>query len=117
MLSLGCSYIMLLCFCMLALCVKLYIRVYGYSILKIENMSENGHIVYTQNSKTVLHKYRRKTKNVKNSKLTKRSFKQANERLTGLNNTPIPKLPTNARLSDNNKNPKEFRRLLRPQHR
>jgi PadR family transcriptional regulator PadR len=50
---------------MLGLCIKLYIRVYGYSILKIENMSKNGHIVYTQNSKTVLHKYRRKTKMLK----------------------------------------------------
>ena len=57
---------------MLELCLKLYIRVYGYSILKIENMSENGHIVYTQNSKTVLHKFRRKPKNVKNSKLKKK---------------------------------------------
>ena len=28
-------------------------------------MSENGHIVYTQNSKTVLHKYRRKIKMLK----------------------------------------------------
>jgi hypothetical protein len=66
---------------MLVLCIKLYIMVYGYSILKTDNMSENGHIVYTQNSKTVLHKYRRKIKNVKNCKLTKGSFKQANERL------------------------------------
>jgi hypothetical protein len=45
---------------MLVLCIKVYIMVYGYSILKIDNMSENGHIVYTQNSKTVLQKYRRK---------------------------------------------------------
>ena len=67
---------------MLELCVKLYIMVYGYSILKIENMSGNGHIVYKENSKTVLHKYRRKNKNVENSKLTKRSFKQTNERPT-----------------------------------
>jgi DNA-binding PadR family transcriptional regulator len=50
---------------MLELCVKLYIRVYGYSILKIVFVSENGHIVYTENSKTVLHKYRRKTKMLK----------------------------------------------------
>jgi hypothetical protein len=101
---------------MLELCVKLYIRVYGYSILKIENMSENGHIVYTQNSKTVLHKYRRKNKNVENSKLTKRSFKQANERPIRPNSTPILKHSTNAWLSNNYKNPQKLWSLLRPQH-
>jgi PadR family transcriptional regulator PadR len=62
---------------MLVICIKLYIMVYGYSILKIDNMSENGHIVYTENSKTVLHKYRRKIKMIK----TANSQKQVSNKL------------------------------------
>jgi PadR family transcriptional regulator, regulatory protein PadR len=62
---------------MLELCIKLYIMVYGYSILKTTNMSENGHIVYTENSRTVLHKYRRKIKMLK----TASSQKEASNKL------------------------------------
>ncbi len=43
---------------MLMVCMKLYMSVYEYSILKTSNMSEKGHIVYKQNRKTVQQKYR-----------------------------------------------------------
>ena len=51
-----------LCFYMLMVCMNLYMGVYEYSILKIINMSDKGHIVYKQNRKTVQQKYRGKIK-------------------------------------------------------
>jgi DNA-binding PadR family transcriptional regulator len=66
---------------MLVLCIKLYIMVYDYSILTIENMSENGHIVYTQNSATVLQKYRRK---IKMSKTANSQKEVSNKLMKGL---------------------------------
>ena len=79
-------------------------------------MSDTGHIVHKQNRKTVQQKYRRITKNVKNNQLTKRSFKQTNERLTRPHNTTIPKQPANAWLPSYNKNSQKLRRIFRPQH-
>ena len=55
-------------------------------------------------------------KNVRSIKFAKTSFKQTNERPTGPNNTAIPKQPTNAWISSNNKNPQKLRSLLRPKH-
>ena len=79
-------------------------------------MSDKGHIVYKQNRRTVQQKYRGKTKNVKNNKLTKRNFKQTNERLTRPHNITIPKYTTNAWLPSNNKNSQKLRSILWPQY-
>ncbi len=55
-------------------------------------------------------------KNARNIKHTKRRIKQTHKRPIRPNNFPIPKLPTNARIPNNNKNPQKLRRLLRTQH-
>jgi hypothetical protein len=90
-----------------------YERLYAcLSSIKTRDMSNNGHIVYKSNRKTVKHKYRRK----KNGKPPKRGSSQINERLTRPHSLTVSKLATNAWLPNNNENPQILRRLLRPKH-
>ena len=69
-----------MCLIMLIYVYGMYERLYrGLVSIKKCDMSENRHIVYKSNRKTVQHKYRRKTKN---GKQPKRSPSQTDERST-----------------------------------
>ena len=84
----------------------------GLVSIKKRDMSKSGHIVHRNNRTTVKHIYRRK----KRAKPTKRSSNKAHERTPRSCSPPTPKPAANARLPDNNQNPKILRSLLRPQH-
>ena len=62
--------------------VSSFISAYMVMQYSRQNMSDNGHIVYTQNRRTVQQIYREEKNNDRNSKLTKRSINKTNERST-----------------------------------
>src|SRR5512136_1715779 len=84
----------------------------GLLSIKTRDMSENRHIVHTSNFTTVGQSNRRK----KNAQSPKRSSNQAHERTARPCGFAVPKSTADARLSDNNQNPKILWSLFRSKH-